>query len=294
MAAQDIRRWKVGSVMITRIVKTAPIKSPMSLMCPGDTPALRQPRAGLSPYLSLHDGERRLSWHCFVVETPSHRIMVDACMGHDRQWHFDSFRGMQGDFLQDLESAGYPLAAIDTVMCPHLHCDHVGWSTHLVNGRWMPTFRNARYLFNHIEWAHVQRLHAAGDWHGKRLPDAAQPIVDAGLADFIHPGHRIGNEVSLVPTPGHTPGHVSVRIESHSEQAVITGDMLHHPVQSALPHKPCGFDAGAKAGQPTRVGFPSRVQNSTACHRQPPPQPTTGSFACEGPHWRFKTDRPAD
>ena len=117
-------------------------------------------------------------------------------------------------------------------MCTHLHFDHVGWNTQKVNGKWVPTFPNARYLFGQKEWDHWLHLRRTGGYHHmEHLVDSIDPVMEAGLVDFVGPDYQITDEVSLFPTPGHTPGHVSVLIQSRGEEAVITGDMMHHPIQ---------------------------------------------------------------
>src|SRR6185295_15252274 len=133
----------------------------------------------------------------------------------------------------DLAKAGFAADDVDAVLCTHMHVDHVGWNTRLVDGAWRPTFSRARYLFGRTEYDHWQ---AAGD-PGERqvIADSVQPVIDAGLADWVESDHAVTPEVRLEPTPGHTPGHVSVRIRSGGEEAVITGDLVHHPIQCCAP-----------------------------------------------------------
>jgi glyoxylase-like metal-dependent hydrolase (beta-lactamase superfamily II) len=126
-------------------------------------------------------------------------------------------------------------------MCTHLHVDHVGWNTMLVDGQWLPTFPKARYLFNKAEydyWERAEGVTTVYNWDKTQkavFADSVKPVFDAGLSEFVEPTHRICEEVDLVPTHGHSPGHVSVRIRSNGEQAFITGDMAHHPCQLAHP-----------------------------------------------------------
>ena len=121
----------------------------------------------------------------------------------------------------------------------------------LVDGKWMPTFPRARYLMGRVEFAH---------WRGQRerddmaavFADSVAPIHEAGLADLVETDHRICDEVSLVPTTGHTPGHVSVRISSEGEEALITGDFMHHPCQIARPDWSSTADSDPEAARRTR------------------------------------------
>src|SRR5207302_598411 len=181
-----------------------------------------------------------MSIHALVVETQSGktgnpRIIVDTCLGNDKEnRRIPTWNRLQTGFLGDLAAAGYARETIDTVICTHLHVDHVGWNTMLVEGRWVPTFPEARYLMGRIEFAHWTSQREREDMSAV-LADSVKPVWEAGLVDLVETDHRICGEVSLVPSSGHTPGHVSVRIASQGEEALITGDFMHHPCQIAHP-----------------------------------------------------------
>ena len=138
----------------------------------------------------------------------------------------------QGTFLQDLAAGGYPPASIDTVLCTHLHVDHVGWNTRLVDGKWVPTFANARYVFGKTEYEHW-RDHSDAPDRVAVFNDSVKPIAEAGKADLVAGDARLADEITLIPTPGHSPGHLSVHIKSDGEEALLTGDVAHHPCQMA-------------------------------------------------------------
>jgi glyoxylase-like metal-dependent hydrolase (beta-lactamase superfamily II) len=238
-------QWRIGDVTVTKIVEQEVSGGSRSLL-PDTTPEW------LEQYLTQGDGCLRLSVHSFVVETPTNRIIVDTCLGNDKQNRLVPYwNNRQGAFLADLADAGFPAGSIDTVVNTHLHADHVGWNTSLRNGEWAPTFPQARYLFSRAEYqywrvntAHADTRHA--------LADSVTPIVDAGLADLVETGHRICEEVSLIPTLGHTPGHVSVHIVSQGEEALITGDFMHHPCQIAHPDFDLTSDSDPTRGIRTR------------------------------------------
>jgi glyoxylase-like metal-dependent hydrolase (beta-lactamase superfamily II) len=193
-----------------------------------------------------------MSIHALVVETPSRRIVVDTCLGNDKEnRRIPTWNKLQTNFLADLAVAGYPRETIDTVICTHLHVDHVGWNTMLVGDRWVPTFSNARYLMGRVEYAHWTSRHEREDMRSI-LADSVTPVLEAGLVDLVETDHRICDEVSLVPTMGHTPGHVSVRIGSQGEQALITGDFMHHPCQIARPEWSSAADSDADQARLTR------------------------------------------
>ena len=215
------------------------------------------------------------------------RIVVDTCIGNDKTRSNPFWNQLHGPFLEDLARAGFARETIDLVVCTHLHVDHVGWNTMLVDGRWVPTFPRARYLLGRTEWAHWS---AAGyDADGDVLGDSVRPILDAGLADLVESDHRLSDEVWLEPTPGHTPGHVSVRIRSKGRDAVITGDLMHHPVQCAEPAWASNFDVDPEAARRTRRAFLERyADGSVAVFGTHFATPTAGRIVRDGPPWRFE------
>lgn len=138
-------------------------------------------------------------------------------------------------------------------MCTHLHVDHVGWNTRLDGDRWVPTFPNARYLFVDRDFEHWAKQDE--EMHAASFTDSVRPIAEAGLADLVPSNHVVCDEVRLEPTPGHTPGHASVRITSGSAAAVITGDLAHHPLQLAVPERSSFADTDPALATRTRREF---------------------------------------
>lgn len=263
MAIETIRTWKIGDVEITRIVEVNGWEDDITMLLPEATPETVLAYPWLRPHFATPDGRMIISFQCFVMRTPEHRIMLDTCIGADREREFDIFTNMQTDFLGDLAHAGFDPREIDIVLCTHLHFDHVGWNTRLVNGKWVPTFPNARYLFGRREYEHWKMLVETNGYHDlNHMHDAVQPVVDAGLVDLIEPDHAICPELSLRPTPGHTPGHVSICIESNGERAMITGDMLHNPIQLERPDDKVRFDMDPDQACRTRKAFVDDTANS--------------------------------
>ena len=282
------RRWTVGKVRISCLADLAGHTDPISILIPDGTPEWLLSYEWLRPHFVTPDGRMVISFQAFLVETPTRRIMVDTCIGNDRQRHFDVFTNLKTSFLEDLAALGCPRESIDTVLCTHLHLDHVGGNTHLVDGKWVPSFPNARYLFGRVEWHHARAMAAAEDISARHLPDSVDPIVEAGLADFIATDHQICDEIRLTPTPGHTPGHVSVLISSEGQEAVITGDIMHHPVQCAEPDRHGNFDFDKPRACGTRRRFLEMAESGNllviGSHF---PDPTSGRVQRDGATWRF-------
>jgi glyoxylase-like metal-dependent hydrolase (beta-lactamase superfamily II) len=227
-------RWRIGEVTVTRIVELE-MGGGTRFILPQAEPAAVLPIEWLRPNFVDETGKLRMAIQALVVETRNRRIVVDTCLGNDKQdRRIPRWNNLHGPFLADLAAAGYPRQSIDTVLCTHLHVDHVGWNTMLVDGRWVPTFPRARYLMGRVEFEYwrTQREH---DHHHPIFADSIAPVFDAGLVDLVETDHRVCDEITLTPTLGHTPGHVSVRIASRGEEALITGDFIHHPCQMAHP-----------------------------------------------------------
>jgi len=245
-------RWTIGKVTVTKLVELE-VTGGSRFLLPQATPEAVREIAWLAPHFADENGRLRLSIHALIIETPGgRRILVDTCLGNDKQGRrIPHWNGRQGSFLRDMAEAGYPVESIDTVLCTHLHTDHVGWNTMLVDGRWRPTFPHARYLFGRREFAHWSS--GAGDAAQRAVfADSVQPILDAGLAELVEADHRLCEEVRLVPSFGHTPGHVSVHIASEGEEGFITGDIAHHPCQLARPHWNSTADADPPQAEATR------------------------------------------
>jgi glyoxylase-like metal-dependent hydrolase (beta-lactamase superfamily II) len=263
MAIETMRTWQIGDVEVTRIVEVNNWEDDIAMLLPDATPATVQAYPWMVPNFATPDGRMILSFQCFVMRTKTRQIMLDTCIGNDRKREFDVFTNMQTSFIADLAHAGYKPDEIDTVLCTHLHFDHVGWNTHLVDGKWVPTFPNARYLFGKQEYAHWKMLFETHGYHDlNHMTDAVQPVIDAGLVDLIDNNHRICEELSIFPSPGHTPGHCSILIESKGQRAIITGDMMHHPIQLERPADEGRFDMLKQVGCQTRLKFIDQVANT--------------------------------
>lgn len=254
-----MRSWTIGKVRISQIVEQL-IPEGLPGFLPDATPEALLAIPWLYPEFITAKGEPSFSLHAFIIETPTRRIMVDTCIGNGKDLKISPlWDQMQTDFLDRMIGAGFAPDTIDTVVCTHLHLDHVGWNTIREAGRWVPTFPNARYLFGRVEYDFMQATHndpaadeAWRECNASVERESVLPIIEAGLADFVEVDHRISDDVSLMPTTGHTPGHVSVVIRSEGESAVITGDCVHHPCQLAHPDWGTTVDADPEQSRQTR------------------------------------------
>ncbi len=279
------RRWQVGDVTITRIVESSGSSKPTFLFANLSAEAVRS-HAWLQPHFATPDGRLIAAIQCFVIESKGKTIVVDTCVGNDKDRLLPAWNKLSGPFLADFAAAGFAIDRVDTVLCTHLHSDHVGWNTRWVDERWTPTFGRARYLVNRIEFDHLASLDDASE--RQLLADSVQPVLDAGLVDWVASDHALTNEVRLEPTPGHTPGHVSVRIRSAGAEAVITGDLMHHPVQCCEPGIGSRFDADAEQAFATRMRFlREQADRDVLVLGTHFAEPTGGRIVAEGPAWRF-------
>jgi glyoxylase-like metal-dependent hydrolase (beta-lactamase superfamily II) len=225
-------RWRVGKVGITKVVELETVGSTRFILPLATHDEIRK-LPWLIPHFATEEGRLKMSIHSLVVETPTRRIVVDTGLGNDKQGrNVPTWNHRTTPFLETLTAAGFPPESIDTVLCTHLHVDHVGWNTKLAGGEWVPTFPNARYVFGRIEYEYW-RDHASEPDKKAVFADSVKPIVDAGRAELIASDHRLSEEISMIPTPGHSPGHISILIRSEGEQGLLTGDVAHHPCQMA-------------------------------------------------------------
>ncbi len=281
-------KWKIGDVTVTKIVELEAIGG-VKFLFPQVTPEAVRDIHWLKPHFVDDDGELIMSVHALVIETPSRRIIVDTCIGNDKpRMPMKNWDHLQTTFLKDLEAAGFARDSIDTVMCTHLHVDHVGWNTMLVDDKWIPTFPKARYLMAEQEFTYWQ---AQEDNEQQRAvyDDSVGPVFEAGLVDLVPLDHQICDEVDLVPTLGHTIGHVSVRIRSNGEEGLITGDFIHHPCQMAHMDWAAAVDYDQKASTETRKRiFAQYADTPTLIIGTHFAGPTAGHLKREGDAYRLE------
>jgi glyoxylase-like metal-dependent hydrolase (beta-lactamase superfamily II) len=281
--------WRVGEIVVNRIVEIDEFLSAPENMYLNLTSADVLAVPWMRPAYATATGQIRMSFHTFLVRTPDKTILVDTCFGANRKLPAPAFSNLGPGFLNNLARLGVSPDDIDVVMCTHMHYDHVGWNTLAQDGKWVPTFRNARYLFSRAEYEHARKSWQDGQSESSQFPDTIVPIVEAGLADFIEPeGYAVGRGVRLLATPGHTPGHYSVELRSRNHAGVITGDLVHSPVQLAFPERLTRNDADKQQASRTRQAFFKPFADGKTIvfgsHFSPP---TAGRIVRWGKAWRF-------
>jgi len=232
-AATTVQRWSVGDATITSVVEAETHHIPPEFFFPGVTAADLQRQPWLVPDYVDADGNIGLRVQAVVIEVAGRRVLVDPCVGNGKTRQLPFWNDMTWPFLEHFADAGFTPESIDTVVHTHLHADHVGWATHRVDGEWAPMFTQARHLYTERELAYSREVAAQGaeDVYG----DSVAPVLAAGLADIVAEDADLGDGLRLEPSTGHTPGHVSLWLERDGEQALITGDFLHHPAQCTEP-----------------------------------------------------------
>lgn len=251
-ATMSFRKWRIGKAVVTRVIEEGPRRVPLHVMIQA-TPEMLAKHRWLYPDYITDDGFLLSNSQAFIIESCGKRIMIDPCVGNDKPRAIPFFNMLQTRFLEHLTLAGFPPETIDTVFCTHIHFDHIGWNTRLEGDRWVPTFSNADYLFTREEYLHAQHDSRLED--DPAFDDSVRPVMDAGLGRLVEPDHRITDEIEIFPTPGHTPGHCAVRIRSEGEEAIITGDMIHHPLQACEPDVCSTFCFDEEQARATRKAF---------------------------------------
>lgn len=237
------------------------------------------------------DDRLLMSFHAFVLRTGNATILVDTCCGNDKSRPARAdFDRLQTDFLPDLARAGVKPEEVDYVMCTHLHWDHVGWNTRLVDGRWVPTFPNARYIIARREFDYWDGLYAQkGDSpHLMSFEDSVLPVKRAEQVVLVDDTFELARGIRLEPCPGHTPGLVVVHVESNGQRGIFSGDAIHHQLQLAHPHLCCRADSDMAMSHQTRRALLERhADKDTVFLPAHYPMPTAGRIVRSGSAFRF-------
>jgi glyoxylase-like metal-dependent hydrolase (beta-lactamase superfamily II) len=230
---------------------------PTTAMLPDSTePDIAKHREWMGPRLLDAQGEMRMHIQTYVIRTPQHTILVDTGVGNNKpRPQRPAWDRYQGTYLDDLARLGVQPEAVDVVICTHLHIDHVGWNTQFIDGKWVPTFPHARYLFVGDEWEYWRSQHDSDAEANAPIGDSVWPVVDAGLVQLIDSDHAIADTVRFEPSPGHTPGHACLRVNTSEGDVVFAGDLMHRPVQVAEPQWSSMFCVDPAQSRATRQAF---------------------------------------
>jgi len=287
-----MKQLQIGDVTITSIIeRDGPWRTPAAMFPAYDADLAARHLATLDPeIIDPVTGMMVITYQTFVVRTPHHTILVDTCTGEDKGYpapmDFPKTR-----YLEEFKAAGLSFDTIDYVFCTHLHIDHCGWNTVLRDGRWVPTFPNAKYIFHKREYAAWEAATAEGKTPpGEVWRMNCLPIVEAGQALLVDDDYSLDDTITLTPTPGHSPCHCCVNIFSRGQRAVVTGDMMHHALQCREPDWSTIFCWDSAQAAASRRSFLATVAD-TATLLLPVhfPGPTAGHVTTDGDrfNWRF-------
>ena len=256
--------WKVGGTRITSVVEAQTDGIPPEFFFPAATAESIGRHGWLAPHFADDRGMIGLRVQAFVIEAAGRLVVVDPCVGNGKTRESPFWNEQQWPFMERFRAAGFDPADVDLVVYTHLHADHVGWATHRVDGRWVPTFAGARHLFVTAELEYLRSRRAEEPDARNIDDDSVAPIFDAGLADLVEHDADLGLGLRLEPTLGHTPGHASLWVESEGEAALLTGDFIHHPVQCSEPHLAFTSDDDPEQAQRTRHAMLTRLADEQA------------------------------
>jgi glyoxylase-like metal-dependent hydrolase (beta-lactamase superfamily II) len=256
---------QIGSVSIARVVEIPRSTYPTAQMLPDSTPeAIARHHGWLKPdFWDESTGDLGSRIQTYVVRTPRHTILIDTGVGNDKsRAHSALWNLRQGSYLDDLAAVGVRPEQVDYVLCTHLHVDHVGWNTRLVDGRWVPTFPRARYVMGGEEWQFWKYESESGREGDGCIADSVVPIVEAGQAVLVDDDYAVDEYLRFEPSRGHTPGHVCVRLTTPEGAAIFSGDLMHRTVQVAEPQWSSRFCHDMAQAAKTRREFVERHADS--------------------------------
>jgi glyoxylase-like metal-dependent hydrolase (beta-lactamase superfamily II) len=277
--------FSIGDLTIHRIIEQETAFLPALEMLPGLTAeVLAENRAWMREARALDDTDvLLLCFQSYVVKTPHHTILIDSCIGNDKprpqrpKWHMKT----DDTYMRGLAAAGFSVDDIDYVLCTHLHADHVGWNTRLGSGRWVPTFPKARYVFAKGEFDYWTAQNDKSEVPA--FVDSVLPIVEAKRETIVSDDFAIGDHARILPTPGHTPGHVAFTLGRGKDAAVFSGELMHSPLQTHYPELSAKFDVDQAQAAQTRRNFLERYcDTDTLCCTAHFPSPSVGKIRRRG------------
>jgi len=191
----------------------------------------------------------------YAVRVSSSVILIDTGLGpgpHER------IGGQSGQLLDELKSLGIRPDDIEMVIITHMHRDHVGWNALPAgHGEVTPTFPHAQYVLPKKDWDYYTQPDVL-----ERSPhlQGTVALYQKGLVDMADGEYAVNRYLTLLPTPGHTPGHQAVMITSNGERAAIIGDMAHTPPQVQETDWTASADADPELSRETRKRVFDRIE----------------------------------
>lgn len=287
-----LQTLRVGDVEITYIPELT-LPTSVRWMLPGaDRGAVEACDPWMRPHYRNDDGYLVQSIHTLLVKTPGLVMLVDTGVGNGkaRSGAIPAFNMLDTPWLDRLAEAGVQPQDVDVVLCTHLHADHCGWNTYLWDGIWAPTFPNARYYIVDEEWRYwsEQATQAGQSAAWQLLEDSVKPVFDWGLVGLVSADHQVSQGIRLVPSHGHTPGHVTVEIWSGGQSAALIGDVMHSPLQCAFPDLPPALDRDPEPARLMRRQVLARYADTdTLVLGAHFPYPA-GRVVTDGDAWRYE------
>jgi glyoxylase-like metal-dependent hydrolase (beta-lactamase superfamily II) len=303
--AETGQAWRVADLVIHRLAENETCRQPLEDLLPGLT---RQGVLARADWLGQDaldpvTGILYRSYHSYVVETPQHRVLVDTCIGnqknlaHRPDWH----RKNDARWLDAFAATGLTFADIDYVLFTHLHIDHVGWNTRRERGRWVPTFPNARHLVvaeeyhSAVRWPGMHPGHPSAEVFRTSFAESVAPVMAAGKIDLVTADYALGDYFRYLPMRGHTLGHSAIAVgKGGRDAAVFAGDLFHSPVQTVFPDAKVPYDDDPDLAARTRRSFLTRYAGTdTLVCTAHFPAPSVGYVRPAGPGFQFVFTQPA-
>ncbi|MBB6144161.1 glyoxylase-like metal-dependent hydrolase (beta-lactamase superfamily II) [Silvibacterium bohemicum] len=245
----------IGELQIDRVAEYALPFPPQDFFVGLSKDALNSEAGSLGPdYFDKTSGMVLLSSHSWVIRTKHHNVLIDTCVGNHKKRLIPAFNQIETPYLERLAAVSLSPDDIDFVICTHLHFDHIGWNTKLENGRWVPTFSKARYLFGSREFDNTQSLAFSPEPHGEDViyKDSILPVAESGQMVLVEDGYALDDNLVMEAAPGHTPGHMVVRAKAHGKTVLFVGDLIYHPIQTRYPEVNTIFCADPQLAVATR------------------------------------------
>ncbi|HVC51176.1 MAG TPA: MBL fold metallo-hydrolase [Stellaceae bacterium] len=284
---------RVGKFEINRVADyQGPFFPPGEFFPDFDPEVVRANAALLGPkVIEPESGRLIFSFHSFVVRTGHHTILIDACIGNDKERPTrPQFHRMRSSYIDDLARCGVRPEEVDYVMCTHLHWDHVGWNTRLRDGSWVPTFPKAKYVMAQREFDHWRGVHDSGadSAHALAFADSILPVVKTGQSLLVGDDFAIEDGLRFEPYPGHTPGNVVIHAHSGGDRGLFIGDVLHHPLQCLKPEWSTVACTDADASRVSRTRLVrEHADSGTLIMPAHFPTPTVGHLKRHGSAYRY-------